>query len=111
MVPLTTPVLKVLDRIERVESSPWGIRNKKPNDCLLTLNLDCPSLMSSVSQLGAVNQQREVTHGSAAMSTVTGCATRSIVTFTQWASPPREGVTVLARWTMPLQESSPLRRR
>ena len=35
MVPLTTPVLKVLDRIERVESSPWGIRSKKPNGCLL----------------------------------------------------------------------------
>ena len=30
MVPLTTPVLKVLDGIERVESNPWIIRSRKP---------------------------------------------------------------------------------
>ena len=30
MVPLTTPVLKVLDGIERVESNPWVVRGKKP---------------------------------------------------------------------------------
>ena len=30
MVPLTTPVLKVLDGIERVEGNPWVIRSKKP---------------------------------------------------------------------------------
>ena len=29
MVPLTTPVLKVLDSIERVEGNPWVIRSKK----------------------------------------------------------------------------------
>ena len=30
MVPLTTPVLKVLDGIERGEGNPWVIRSKKP---------------------------------------------------------------------------------
>ena len=30
MVPLTTPVLKVLDGIERIEANPWVIRSKKP---------------------------------------------------------------------------------
>ena len=34
MVPLTTPVLKVLDGIERVEGNPWVIRSKKPGACL-----------------------------------------------------------------------------
>ena len=34
MVPLTTPVLKVLDGIERVEGDPWVIRSKKPGACL-----------------------------------------------------------------------------
>ena len=30
MVPLTTPVLKVLDGIERIEGNPWVIRSRKP---------------------------------------------------------------------------------
>ena len=30
MVPLTTPALKVLNGIERVESNPWVIRSRKP---------------------------------------------------------------------------------
>ena len=30
MVPLTTPVLKVLDGIERVEGNPWVIRSQSP---------------------------------------------------------------------------------
>jgi integrase len=30
MVPLTTPALKVLDGIERVEGNPWVIRSRKP---------------------------------------------------------------------------------
>ena len=34
MVPLTTPVLKVLDGIERVEGNPWVIRSQKPGICL-----------------------------------------------------------------------------
>ena len=34
MVPLTTPVLKLLDGIERVEGNPWVIRSKKPGVCL-----------------------------------------------------------------------------
>ena len=34
MVPLTTPVLKVLDRIERVEGNPWVIRSQKEGICL-----------------------------------------------------------------------------
>ena len=34
MVPLTTPVLNVLDGIERVEGNPWVIRSKKPGACL-----------------------------------------------------------------------------
>ena len=34
MVPLTTPVLKVLDGIERVEGNPWVIRSQKPGNCL-----------------------------------------------------------------------------
>ena len=34
MVPLTTPVLEVLDGIERVEGNPWVIRSKKPGACL-----------------------------------------------------------------------------
>ena len=34
MVPLTTPALKVLDGIERVEGNPWVIRSKKPGACL-----------------------------------------------------------------------------
>ena len=34
MVPLTTPVLTVLDGIERVEGNPWVIRSKKPGACL-----------------------------------------------------------------------------
>ena len=34
MVPLTTPVLKVLGGIERIEGNPWVIRSKKPGACL-----------------------------------------------------------------------------
>ena len=34
MVPLTTPVLTVLDGIERVEGNPWVIRSQKPGNCL-----------------------------------------------------------------------------
>ena len=34
MVPLTTPVLKMLDGIERIEGNPWVIRSKKPGACL-----------------------------------------------------------------------------
>ena len=34
MVTLTTPVLKVLDGIERVKGNPWVIRSKKPGACL-----------------------------------------------------------------------------
>ena len=34
MVPLTTPVLKVLDGIERIEGNPWVIPSKKPGACL-----------------------------------------------------------------------------
>ena len=34
MVPLTTPVLKVLAGIERVEGNSWVIRSKKPGACL-----------------------------------------------------------------------------
>ena len=34
MVPLTTPALKVLDGIERVEGNPWVIRSQKPVICL-----------------------------------------------------------------------------
>jgi len=38
MVPLTTPVLKVLGGIERVEGNPWVIRSQKPGICLPGLN-------------------------------------------------------------------------
>ena len=38
MVPLTTPALKVLDGIERVEGNPWVIRSQKPGICLPGLN-------------------------------------------------------------------------
>ena len=38
MVPLTTPVLKVLDGIERVPDNPWVIRSKKPDAHLPGLN-------------------------------------------------------------------------
>ena len=38
MVPLTTPVLKVLDGIERVEGIPWVIRSQKPGIHLPGLN-------------------------------------------------------------------------
>ena len=38
MVPLTAPVLKVLDGIERVEGNPWVIRGKKPDAHLPGLN-------------------------------------------------------------------------
>ena len=34
MVPLTTPALKVLDGIERVEGNPWVIPSQKPGICL-----------------------------------------------------------------------------
>ena len=34
MVPLTTPVLKVLDGIERVKANPWVTRSRKPDACL-----------------------------------------------------------------------------
>ena len=34
MVPLTPPVQKVLDGIERIEGNPWVIRSKKPGACL-----------------------------------------------------------------------------
>ena len=34
MVPLTTPVLTVLDGIERIEGNPWVIRSRKPGACL-----------------------------------------------------------------------------
>ena len=34
MVPLTTPVQKVLDGIERIEGNPWVIRSRKPDACL-----------------------------------------------------------------------------
>ena len=38
MVPLTTPVLKVLDGLERVEGNPWVIRSRKPGIHLPDLN-------------------------------------------------------------------------
>ena len=34
MVPLTPPVQKVLDGIERIEGNPWVIRSRKPGACL-----------------------------------------------------------------------------
>ena len=34
MVPLTPPVLKVLDGIERIKGNPWVIRSRKPGACL-----------------------------------------------------------------------------
>ena len=34
MVPLTTPALKVLDGIERIEGNPWVIPSRKPGACL-----------------------------------------------------------------------------
>ena len=34
MVPLTPPVLKVLDGIELIEGNPWVIRSRKPGACL-----------------------------------------------------------------------------
>ena len=34
MVPLTPPVQKVLDAIERIEGNPWVIRSRKPGACL-----------------------------------------------------------------------------
>ena len=34
MVPLTTPVLKVLDGIKRIEGNPWVIPSRKPGLCL-----------------------------------------------------------------------------
>ena len=37
MVPLTPPVQKVLDGIERIEGNPWVIRSKKPGACLPNL--------------------------------------------------------------------------
>ena len=37
MVPLTTPVLKVLDGIECVEGNPWVIRSQKPGNYLPNL--------------------------------------------------------------------------
>ncbi len=38
MVALTTPVLKVLDGIERFEGNPWVIRSKKPGTHLPNLD-------------------------------------------------------------------------
>ena len=38
MVPLTTPALKVLDGIVRIEGNPWVIRSQKPGICLPGLN-------------------------------------------------------------------------
>ncbi len=38
MVALTTPILKVLDAIERVEGNPWVIRSKKPGAHLPNLD-------------------------------------------------------------------------
>ncbi len=38
MVPLTTPVLKVLDGIERIDGNPWVIRSRKPDACLPDLS-------------------------------------------------------------------------
>ena len=38
MVPVTTPVLKVLDGIERVGDNPWVIRSRKPGAHLRDLN-------------------------------------------------------------------------
>ena len=34
MVPLTSPVVRVLDGIERIEGNPWVIRSRKPDACL-----------------------------------------------------------------------------
>ena len=34
MVPLTTPVMKVLDGIKRIEGNPWVIPSRKPSLCL-----------------------------------------------------------------------------